>query len=152
MTKKNKNFLIISYLLLLLTSNLFAPAGTVGENRIRISSPVEIPILTQRFSMEREHFGVDLISRNSNKEVRAIVNCFITEIYTGFTPHIICKNLESGYEYKYMHTGNWRHKVGEYVKSGEVLGEYNNEGLSIGAHLHLEILKQKQYFNPITFF
>jgi murein DD-endopeptidase MepM/ murein hydrolase activator NlpD len=56
------------------------------------------------------------------------------------------------YETRYAHLVRFNVAAGEQVKRGEVIGFVGNTGLSVGPHLHYEVLYKGQHVNPINFF
>ena len=68
----------------------------------------------------------------------------------------LCIVLEgmSGEHYlttKYGHCSELLVSVGQEVKAGDVIAKVGNTGNSTGPHLHLEVLVDNQYLNPIYF-
>jgi hypothetical protein len=56
------------------------------------------------------------------------------------------------YETRYAHLSKFNVALGDRVKRGQVIGFVGNTGLSVGPHLHYEVLYQNQHVNPINFF
>ena len=52
---------------------------------------------------------------------------------------------------KYGHCSQILVSVGQEVKAGDVIAKVGNTGNSTGAHLHLEVLVDGQYLNPLYF-
>lgn len=69
----------------------------------------------------------------------------------------LCINIEGeAYEghtltTKYGHCSQILVSVGQEVKAGDVIGKVGNTGNSTGPHLHLEVLVDGQYVNPLYF-
>ncbi|MDD3876289.1 MAG: M23 family metallopeptidase [Bacteroidales bacterium] len=57
-----------------------------------------------------------------------------------------------GYETLYGHLSRLNVRPGQKVVRGEVIGYVGSSGLSVGPHLHYEVLKNGNPVNPINFF
>ncbi|MCQ5120587.1 M23 family metallopeptidase, partial [Coprococcus eutactus] len=51
----------------------------------------------------------------------------------------------------YGHCSQILVSAGQEVKDGDVIAKVGNTGNSTGAHLHLEVLVDGQYLNPLYF-
>lgn len=58
---------------------------------------------------------------------------------------------DKGLVSKYAHCSELLVSVGQEVKKGDVIAKVGSTGDSTGPHLHLEIIKNGQYLNPIFF-
>ena len=69
----------------------------------------------------------------------------------GYGNHII---INHGYGYKTLYAHMYKIKVrkGQRVKRGEVIGSVGNSGVSVGPHLHYEVLKNNRKINPVNFY
>lgn len=57
-----------------------------------------------------------------------------------------------GYQTLYAHMKNGlNHRIGEYVKEGDILGNMGDSGNAYGAHLHFEIWKDNKRINPLEY-
>lgn len=65
--------------------------------------------------------------------------------------YYIVVESEQGTQVKYAHCDTLLASVGQTVKKGDVIAKSGNTGNSTGPHLHMEILKNGDYFNPIFF-
>jgi murein DD-endopeptidase MepM/ murein hydrolase activator NlpD len=52
---------------------------------------------------------------------------------------------------KYAHCDTLLAEIGQEVKKGELIAKSGNTGTSTGPHLHLEVLKNGSYLNPLCF-
>jgi len=66
---------------------------------------------------------------------------------------IVCV-IDHGYTYQslYAHLSKLNVKPGQKVKRGEIIGFVGTTGLSVGPHLHYEVLKNGKPINPVNFF
>ena len=56
-----------------------------------------------------------------------------------------------GFKTKYAHMSEFKVKVGQKVKRGELIGFSGNSGTSSGPHLHYEVIKNRKKVNPIHY-
>lgn len=105
------------------------------------SYPVE-GTLSQKFSPESEHFGIDIAARE-HSEFRAIAEG--TVIKAGWTVnygYVIYLQHGNGYISVYKHGAKLFVREGDIVMRGDLIGTVGDKGaLSFGSHLHLEIWK-----------
>lgn len=52
---------------------------------------------------------------------------------------------------KYAHCYSLLVSTGQEVKKGEIIAKSGNSGNSTGSHLHLEVIKNDEYLNPLYF-
>ena len=139
--------LLISLILLISSTNLFAPKF---YKQFELPWPIENPRVTQDFK-GNNHDGLDMISLSS-KEVKSIENCTVVLIIKNGidTPKIICKN--ELFEYHFLHVSPLV-KLNDEIKSGQLIAYYNNEGNSKGNHLHFVMVNNftKELLNPIIY-
>lgn len=91
-----------------------------------------------------------------------------TEIHAGFDGTVtVASNDPDGYgryvvvqmvrdngtiiEAKYAHCDSLLVSVGQTVSEGDIIATVGNTGNSTGPHLHLEVVKDGQYLNPLYF-
>lgn len=113
--------------------------------------PVE-GTLTQEFSTEVGHYGIDLAA-NRNTEFRSIADG--TVVNTGWTinyGYVIYVQHSDGIMSVYKHGARLLKEQGDVVLKGDLLGLVGNSGvLSSGSHLHLEIWKNGVPQNPLMY-
>lgn len=66
--------------------------------------------------------------------------------------NVIRIDHQNGYLTSYAHLQNYKVKVGEKVKRGQVIGHVGSTGLSTGPHLHYEVVKQGKKVDPMGYF
>ncbi|GHV08309.1 peptidase M24 [Clostridia bacterium] len=71
--------------------------------------------------------------------------------YSGDYGNVVVIEGDKGLVSKYAHCDTISVAVGQPVKAGDVIATVGNTGASTGAHLHLEIISNGQYLNPIFF-
>ncbi len=104
--------------------------------------------------MKNYHTGVD-IGLEEGTEIRAGHDGKVT-LAGEAGGYGLCVVLEgmSGERYlttKYGHCSELLVSVGQEVKAGDVIAKVGNTGNSTGPHLHLEVLVDNQYLNPLYF-
>lgn len=65
---------------------------------------------------------------------------------------LIIINHGFGYETYYAHLDDYKVRVGQKVKRGDIIGTCGNTGRSQGPHLHYEVRINNEPVNPINFF
>ena len=99
----------------------------------------------------REHHGVDLVGSYMAKiHAPAPGKVVFVGVKGGYGKAII---IEHAHKMKtiYGHLNDYNVKVGDIVKRGDVIGVQGNTGRSTGQHLHYEILRGNQRYNPLDF-
>lgn len=120
-------------------------------NDLVFYSPVK-GLVTTSYNIMEDHFGVDVVTK-PDESIKAPLDGTI--IYTGFT-------VEDGYIIHIQHGNNlmsvFKHnshlnkKIGERVKTGEVISSVGNTGLnSKGPHMHFELWYNGTPVNPEEF-
>lgn len=109
------------------------------------SFPSTFPVegtLTQGFSPENQHYGIDIAAREQS-EIKSIADG--TVINAGWTinyGYVIYVQHGNGYMSVYKHGARLFVQEGDIVLKGDLLGTVGDKGaLSFGSHLHLEIWK-----------
>lgn len=64
---------------------------------------------------------------------------------------VVVIESDEGLVSKYAHLSELSISLGQEVQKGEIIAKSGNTGYSTGAHLHLEIMKNGQYLNPLYF-
>lgn len=100
----------------------------------------------------RPHTGIDITAPRGTP-VYATADGYVSG-ETGGSGYGIVVIINHGYSYKsvYAHLSKKAVKAGQKVKRGQIIGYVGNTGLSLGPHLHYEIIKNGSYVNPVHYF
>jgi len=100
----------------------------------------------------RTHTGVD-ITAPKGTPVYATADGTVTSESPG-GGYGLTIVINHGYSYKtlYAHLSKKAVKPGQKVKRGQVIGYVGSTGMSTGAHLHYEVIKNGQRVNPVYYF
>ena len=104
------------------------------------------------FKTLRRHTGVDITAPRGTP-VYATADGVVSarQTYSGYG---ICVVINHGFSYEtlYAHLSKKTVRAGQKVKRGELIGYVGNSGISIGPHLHYEVLKNGTHVNPVFYF
>jgi murein DD-endopeptidase MepM/ murein hydrolase activator NlpD len=119
--------------------------------KINFKAPVD-GYLTNTFNADANHLAVDLVAAQGSL-IRATADGFVIMAdYTTSTGHVIGLSHPQGYLSFYKHNRSIFKKIGQYVRSGEVIGVIGNSGEnSTGPHLHFELWHQGQPVDPLSY-
>lgn len=111
--------------------------------------PVSGYQITQKFDLKNEHYGVDIVSKES-EPVKAIANgTVIVSNWTQETGYTIGVQHNNDLISFYKHNSVLLKKIGNYVQTGDILGIIGNSGeLTTGPHLHFELWHRGNPVNP----
>ena len=100
----------------------------------------------------RQHTGID-ITAPKGTPVYATGDGIVSS-ETGGSGYGICVIINHGYSYQtlYAHLTKKIVKPGQKVKRGQIIGYVGSTGLSVGPHLHYEVIKNGNYVNPVYYF
>lgn len=88
--------------------------------------------------------GTDILAGHDGKVIQAAFDA------SGYGYYIALEGKD-GLVSKYAHCDRLLAGVGQEVKKGDVIAKSGNTGTSTGPHLHLEVLKNGRYLNPLFF-
>jgi len=113
---------------------------SVTKGNIKIWSPLQDGVVTNRFNATEKHFGIDLVTI-PNAPILACMDGTITlatwTLETGFTLQIQHANNVMS---MYKHCKQLLKKEGDIVKAGESIAIIGNSGeQTTGPHLHFEL-------------
>ncbi|MEM9546136.1 MAG: M23 family metallopeptidase [Bacteroidota bacterium] len=170
--KKHKRGLF--FLLLMFVSMafyLFGPSHKIKENQkvekeisevVSIDPPMGSPIEQSLFNVSSE-FGLRMHPKSKKKSLHRGID-ILAKIGTpvlstgdgkvtkaGFTPKagkFVMIQHDGNYITKYFHLSDISVVVNQSVSEGEIIGKVGNSGVSMGPHLHYEVLKDEIPLNP----
>lgn len=96
------------------------------------------------------HSGVDLGARFIPTYASKDGRVSFAGVQSGYGKIIIIKH-SGGYETRYAHLDKIGVKVGQFVKTGELIGKTGQSGRVTGPHLHFEIRKNGRILNPMKY-
>lgn len=88
--------------------------------------------------------GTDILAGHDGKVVQAAFDA------NGYGYYIVIEGKD-GLVSKYAHCDSLLAGVGQTVKKGDIIAKSGNTGRSTGPHLHMEVLKNGYYLNPLFF-
>ena len=98
----------------------------------------------------RPHTGID-ISAQKGTPVYATADGVVSRQNPG-EGYGIAIVIDHSYRTLYAHLSKKAVKPGEHVTRGQIIGYVGNTGLSLGAHLHYEVIKDGVRVNPVHYF
>ncbi len=100
---------------------------------------------------QARHKGVDLASRTGNK-IKTMAKGKVTRAeYAGGYGNLVEVDHGNGFKTKYAHMNKIYVKKGQYLETGDVVGEVGSTGRSTGPHLHYEVLYRGVPVDPMPF-
>ena len=125
-------------------------------------SPVKNPVIVSGFGYRyhpvykilKRHTGIDIIGQHGEPIYATADGVVIEDDNSSFSGYGIMVLLNHGRGYKtvYAHLSKKAVKIGQKVKRGDIIGYMGSTGLSVGTHLHYEVLKNGEFVNPIHYF
>lgn len=106
-------------------------------------------IVTNEFSHEVDHFGVDIVAPENTIVKATRDGTIILASWTLETGHIVAIQHDNDFISFYKHNSAILKKIGNFVKAGDVIAIIGNTGeLTTGTHLHFEIWYKGIPVNP----
>jgi len=102
------------------------------------------PILKKKMM----HNGIDYSADEGTKIYAPMEGKVLTAGYYGDFGNYIIINHSNGFSSRYAHMATIDVKEGDVVSLGQVIGTVGKTGMSMGPHLHFEILKNGNFVNP----
>lgn len=132
--------------------------NSLAKSKSMLAKPLSQMKITSKFGgrvhpvrrVWKRHTGVDL-KASIGTPVRAAANGRVVKAsyYSGYGKYI--KLRHSGFiETAYGHLSRMIVKPNQMVKQGEVIGYVGVTGVTTGAHLHYEVLKNGCFINPMS--
>jgi murein DD-endopeptidase MepM/ murein hydrolase activator NlpD len=124
-------------------------------------SPVKNPVIVSGFGMRyhpvykilRRHTGIDIIGQRGTP-IYATADGVVSDESSSYSGYgiMVLINHGRGYKTVYAHLSKKTVKIGQKIKRGDLIGYMGSTGLSVGTHLHYEVIKNGEYVNPIHYF
>jgi murein DD-endopeptidase MepM/ murein hydrolase activator NlpD len=97
------------------------------------------------------HNGIDIAGRIGTPIVAARSGTVVhVESQIGNYGRFVIVSHPGGFQTLYAHLDNFAVRRGQYVSTGEKIGELGNTGLSTGPHLHFSIIQRGRFINPLS--
>lgn len=109
--------------------------------------------ISSRYGMRngRMHRGLDIANSLGSAINAADGGTVVFAGYKGTYGYLVEINHGNGYITRYAHCSKILVKKGDKVYKGQKIATVGNTGRSTGPHLHLEVLKNGSYQNPINY-
>ena len=100
----------------------------------------------------RPHTGIDITAPKGTPVYATGDGTVSYEM--GGSGYGICVIINHGYSYQtlYAHLSKKIVNAGQKVKRGQIIGYVGSTGLSMGPHLHYEVIKNGVFVNPVHYF
>jgi len=118
-------------------------------NHVRITSHFTTRRWHPILKKWKAHHGTDFGARRGTPILAAADGKVIFAGWKGGYGKVTKIKHKDGYVTLYAHQSRYKVKVGQYVKSGEVIGYVGNTGRSTGPHLHFGLYKNGRAINPM---
>jgi murein DD-endopeptidase MepM/ murein hydrolase activator NlpD len=94
------------------------------------------------------HSGIDLISEEGVPVMSAEGGMVLDSHYDSAYGNFIAIEHSGQYTTSYSHLRDRSVKQGEKINKGQTIGSVGHTGLSVGSHLHYEVLKNGKAVDP----
>lgn len=121
------------------------------NNTYRISSRFKKKRKHPILKKVRKHEGIDLAAPKGTKIFSAADAVVTLSRYSKSAGNFIILNHNNGYTTTFMHLNKRFVKKGSTIKRGQLIGEVGSTGYSTGAHLHYEVRKNGNAYDPASF-
>ena len=98
------------------------------------------------------HRGLDIAVPEGTPVYAAHTGMVTTATYNNSYGNYVVITDEKGYTTKYAHLSYLNVSLGQEIEVGTQIGATGNTGSSSGSHLHLEVLYEGDYYNPLFYF
>lgn len=109
-------------------------------------------LVSNHFDARTKHYGIDILAKE-NEPIKSVSDGSV--IYSGWsydTGYMLVVQHDEDLISVYKHNASLLKKVGEVVKSGEVVAIIGNSGeLTTGPHLHFELWYKGHPLNPLDY-
>ena len=105
--------------------------------------------ITDRFSVKKHHFGIDLVAKEKSRIAAVLEGTVILSNWNSETGYVIVVQHKNDYISLYKHNSVLLKNVGDFVGTGDHIAIIGNSGeLSTGPHLHFELWHKGIPVNP----
>ncbi len=101
---------------------------------------------------EQFHRGLDIAVPEGTPVYATHTGIVVTAAYDSSYGNYVVITNEEGYTTKYAHLSSLNVSAGQSIEVGTQIGTTGNTGSSSGSHLHLEVLYEGNYYNPLFYF
>tara|TARA_Y100000817_G_C16824362_1_gene530467 strand:+ start:582 stop:1331 length:750 start_codon:yes stop_codon:yes gene_type:complete len=110
-------------------------------------------VISREFDINSNHFGIDIVNEEGTPILSIASGVVIYSDYSNDYGHGIIIDHQNGYYSHYYHNKENFVKRNERIDTGTLIAQLGNTGQqSTGPHLHLEIWKDGNPVNPLSFF
>jgi len=129
---------------------------TANMQQSTVQAPFMFPpakgFISNAFSIEREHFGVDIVGIKNAPVKATLDGTVVFADWTASTGNVIILQHSNDLISIYKHNSVLLKKIGNFVHSGEVIALMGNSGeYTSGPHLHFEVWSKGSPMNPEDF-
>lgn len=102
--------------------------------------------------IRKMHYGIDFTAPQGTP-IYAVGNGKVVKVRKSFSGYGKQVEIDHGYGFvtKYAHMSEFKVKVGQEVKRGELIGLVGNTGSSTAPHVHYEIIKDGKKVDPAPY-
>ena len=105
--------------------------------------------ITDRFSVKKHHFGIDLVAKEKSRIAAVLEGTVILSNWNSETGYVIVVQHKNDYISLYKHNSVLLKNVGDFVSTGDHIAIIGDSGeLSTGPHLHFELWHKGIPVNP----
>jgi murein DD-endopeptidase MepM/ murein hydrolase activator NlpD len=131
-------------------------------NRQYVGTPFDfnwLPFVTSYYGyrihpidqVKRMHTGVDIALPEGTPILAGGVGVVVESGYNGGYGYAILIYYGNGISARYAHCSVLHFTVGQTVQAGDIIALVGNTGASTGPHLHIEVIKNGRFLNPLFF-
>jgi murein DD-endopeptidase MepM/ murein hydrolase activator NlpD len=108
--------------------------------------------LSRKYNVKQEHYGVDIVAREDSPIKCVADGTVIVSDWTEDNGYVVGIQHKNNIITFYKHNSVVLKKVGEFVRSGDIIAIIGGTGrLSMGTHLHFELWYKGSPINPEYF-
>lgn len=123
-------------------------AASSGISGFSFFTPLKGEV-TSHFDMAEKHYGTDIVTARNEPIKATLDGVVVFSSWTNDTGYVIALQHSNNLVSLYKHNSVLLKKVGNTVKTGEVIAIVGNSGeLTTGPHLHFELWYQGKPINP----